>query len=120
MCQPWIGVVSASTDCLPGAKRTHPFGLMVDSINAPLPATISMEINRIFFDSERGRLPETATMEVELKHFKENFSLAVFRIFRTDFYPGPAQAALRQIFAPSRNLCHRHKSVRWPRLMTRD
>jgi hypothetical protein len=114
MCQPRMGVVSASAGCIPGAKRTHPFGLMVGSINAPLPATILMEINRIFFDSKRGRLPETAAMEVELKHLKENFSLAVFRIFGTDFYPGPTYAALRQIFAPSRNLCHRHKSVLGP------
>ena len=43
-------------------------------------------------------------MEVELKHFKENFSLAVLRIFGTDFYPGPTHAALRQIFAIRRNL----------------
>ncbi len=42
-------------------------------------------------------------MEVELKHLKENFSLAVFRIFGTDFYPGPTHAALRQIFATVRN-----------------
>ena len=120
MCQPRRGVVSASAGCIPGAKRTHPFGVIVGSINVPLPATISMEINRIFFDSKGGRLPETAAMEVELKHFKENFSLAVFRIFGTDFDPGPAYAALRQIFSLSCNLRHRHISVPWPRFMTGD
>ena len=75
MCQPWVGAVSAAVDCMPGAKCTHPIGPMVCSIMAALPATISMEVNRIFFDSKRGRLPETAAMEVELKNFKENFSL---------------------------------------------
>jgi hypothetical protein len=77
---------------------------MVDSITAPRPATISMKINRIFFDDKRGRLPETAAMEVELKNFKENFGFAVLRIFGTDFSPGPAYPALRQIFAIRRNL----------------
>ena len=67
---------------------------MVVNILAPRPAAISMEVNRIFFDKERGRLPQTAAMEVDLKHFKEKFSLAVLRIFGTDFYPGPALAAL--------------------------
>jgi hypothetical protein len=81
---------------------------MIGSIIAPLPATISMEVNRIFFDKERGRLPETAAMEVELKHFKEHFSLAGIMMFGTDFYPGPALAALGQIFAISRNLRHSH------------
>ena len=57
-------------------------------------------------------------MEVELKNLKENFGLAVLRIFGTDFYPGPAYAALRQIFAIRRNLRRRHLSFRWPRLMT--
>lgn len=57
-------------------------------------------------------------MEVDLKNFKENFSLAVFRIFGTDLDPGPTLAALRQIFAVSRNLRNRHLSVRWPTLMT--
>ena len=81
-------------------------------------AHISMKVNRIFFDGKRGRLPETAAMEIELKHLKENFSLAVLRIFGTDFYPGPTPAALRQIFAICRNLGHRHLAFRWLRLMT--
>jgi hypothetical protein len=67
-----------------------------------------MKVNRIFFDGKRGRLPETAAMEVELKHLKKNFGLAVLRIFGTDFYPGPAYTALRQIFAIRRNLRRRH------------
>ena len=49
-----------------------------------------MKVNRIFFDGKRGRLPETAAMEVDLKNLKENFRLAVLWIFGTDFYPGPA------------------------------
>jgi hypothetical protein len=77
-----------------------------------------MKVNCIFFDGKRGRLPETAAMEVELKNLKENISLAVLRIFETDFYPGPAYAASRQIFAIRRNLRRHHLSFRWPRLMT--
>jgi hypothetical protein len=75
MCQLWVAAASTSVGCLPGAKCTQPIGPMVGSIIAPLPPTISMEVNRIFFDKEPGRLPETAAMEVELKNFKENFSL---------------------------------------------
>jgi hypothetical protein len=112
MCQPCVGVVSASAHCIAGAKCTHPIGLMVGRIIAPLPATISMKVNRIFFDGKRGRLPITAAMEVDLKNFKENFGLAVLRIFWTDLYPGPALAALGQIFAICRNLRYRHLSFR--------
>ena len=60
-----------------GTQFPRPKGYLrrAGSIIAPLPPTISMEVNRIFFDKEPGRLPETAAMEVELKNFKENFSL---------------------------------------------
>lgn len=57
-------------------------------------------------------------MEIELKHLEENFSFAVLRIFGINFYPGPALAALRQIFAIRRNLGHYHLDFRWPGLMT--
>jgi hypothetical protein len=85
---------------------------------APLPAAISMEVNRIFFYSKRGRLSEIAAMEVDFDNFKENFSRAAFRVFGNDLYPSPALAALRQIFAVRRNLGNRHLFiVRWPTLM---
>ena len=57
-------------------------------------------------------------MEIELKHLKENFSLGVLRIFGTDFYPGPALAALGQIFAICGNLGLYHLTFRWPGIMT--
>ena len=69
-----------------------------------------MKVNRIFFDGKRGRLPETAAMEIELKHLKENFSLGVLRIFGADLYPDPTLAALGQIFAICRNLGLYHLS----------
>ena len=47
-------------------------------------------------------------MEVGLKDFKESLSLVVFNTFGADLHPGPALAALRQIFAISRNLGNRH------------
>jgi hypothetical protein len=92
-------------------------GPVVVSIITPLPAAISMKVNRIFFDGKRGRLPETAAMEVDLKNLKEKFSLTGIRIFGADLHPGPTHAALRQIFAISRNLRHRHLSFRWARLV---
>jgi hypothetical protein len=55
-----------------------------------------MEINRIFFDSERGRLLETAAMETGLKHFKEKFSLGSFGV---DLQPCFTFFALRQILS---------------------
>ena len=75
---------------------------------APLPAAISMEVNRIFFYSKRGRLSEVAAMEVDFDNFKENFSRAAFRVFGNDLYPSPALAALRQIFAVRGNLDSSH------------
>jgi len=64
-----------------------------------------MEVNNIFLYAKSGRLSKTAVMEAGLKNFKENFSRA---IFRKDLHPGPALAALGQIFAVSGDFSNGH------------
>jgi hypothetical protein len=53
-----------------------------------------MEVNRIFFDKERGRLLETAAMETGLQHRKEKVSPGSFGV---DLQPCSTFFALRQI-----------------------
>jgi hypothetical protein len=63
-----------------------------------------MEVNRIFFDTERGGLLETTALETGLEHFKEKFSLGSFGV---DLEPRFTFFALRQILAIRGNLDNR-------------